>query len=171
MTIVLLIVIVLLLLAVLALLLTGWPGRQQKEIDAIGRELFRELAQQRADSVQLLHAMRIELDDSLRETLERKLDALAALGSRPNNRRKKGVENPLQPGVQAPESDEENGPFRPSNPHEPGSVGEERQLGLFAGALQQQKPIDKAPAESVVNFICAIDDIPDINDIADIDDL
>ncbi|MEI6758168.1 MAG: hypothetical protein WCK85_09950 [Chlorobium sp.] len=170
MTIVLLIVIVLLLLAILALLLTGWPGREQKELEAIGKELFRELAQQRADSVQLLHAMRSELEDSLTDTLEQKLDAIAALGSRSNNRRKKPVENPLQPEGQGAETDEENGQFGSSNA-QARAVGDERQLGLFTGVPDPQKPKDKAPAELGVRFICAIDDIPDVNDLADFEDL
>ena len=126
MTIVLLIVIVVLLLVILALILTGWPGREQKELEAIGKELFRELAQQRADSVQLLHAMRSELEDSLTDTLEQKLDAIAALGSRSNNRRKKPVENPLQPDAQGAETDEENGQFGSSNGHASRSAGDDR---------------------------------------------
>ena len=45
MIITLLIVIVVLLIGVLALMLTGWPGRERKEIEKTGRELRRELAQ------------------------------------------------------------------------------------------------------------------------------
>ena len=62
---VLLFINIVLLLGILALLLIGWPGRELKEIEKIGRELRRELAQQRADSIQLLHAMRIELEECL----------------------------------------------------------------------------------------------------------
>ena len=167
MTTVLLIVIVVLLLIVLALLFTGWPGREQKEIEEIGRELRRELAQQRADSVQFFHAMRMELDDSLRETLELKLDANAALNCQSHNRRKKQVaaqsQDLSQTESQVVESDEK-------------TAVEERQLGLFSGALPQQKqettaPLDAVPVKAAANFTCAIDDIPDIDSLNDLDDL
>lgn len=171
MTTALLIVIVVLLLVVLALLFTGWPGREQKEIEEIGRELRRELAQQRADSVQFFHAIRMELEESLRETVEEKLDSVVALCRRQNNRRKKPLEYPLQPDARGADNDEENGHFSLSNAHEARSAEDERQLGLFEGSHEPQKPKDNAPAESVVSFICAIDDIPDINDLPDVDDL
>ena len=167
MTTVLLIVIVVLLLIVLALLFTGWPGREQKEIEEIGRELRRELAQQRADSVQFFHAMRMELDDSLRETLELKLDSIVALNGQSHNRRKKQVaaqsQDLSQTESQVEESDER-------------TTVEERQLGLFSGALPQQKqeriaPLDTVPVKAAANFTCAIDDIPDIDSLNDLDDL
>jgi hypothetical protein len=167
MTTVLLIIIVVLLLTVLALLSTGWPGREQKEIEEIGRELRRELAQQRADSVQLFHAMRLDLDDFLRETLDMKLDSILALNSQSHNRRKKQVaaqsEDPSQTESQVEESDENK-------------TVAERQLGLFSGALPQQKqetvaPIDAVPVKAAANFTCAIDDIPDIDSLNDLDDL
>jgi HAMP domain-containing protein len=167
MTTVLLIVIVILLLAVLALLLSGWPGRELKEIEEIGRELRRELAQQRADSVQLLHSMRIELDDSLRETLEQKLDSIASLNSRQNNRRKKQLaaqsQDPSQPEAQLEESDEK-------------LSADDRQLGLFSGSTSRQMPagaapLVTAPVKTAATFTCAIDDIPDIDDMGDLDDV
>jgi spore cortex formation protein SpoVR/YcgB (stage V sporulation) len=171
MTTILLLVIVFLQLAILVLLVTGWPGRKQQGTEEIGSELFRDLAQQRADYIQLFHAMRIELEESLRETVEEKLDSIAALSSRQNNRRKKPVEYPLQPDAQGADNDEENGHSSLSNAYEARSAEDERQLGLFAGSHKSQKPKDKAPEESVVSFICTIDDIPDINDLPDVDDL
>jgi FtsZ-interacting cell division protein ZipA len=179
MTTVLLIAIVVLLLAILALLVTGWPGRERKEIEEIGRELRRELAQQRADSVQLLHAMRIELDESLRETLEQKLDSLATFGSRSPNRRKKQVsvqpQNPLHAEEEVEDGYEEDGQPSRRNGHVTKSAAVDRQLLLFAGVPEGQKseqaaPLEIPPAKAATSFTCDIDDIPDIADLPDIED-
>jgi hypothetical protein len=86
---VLLIVIVVLLIGVLALMLTGWPGRDRKEIEKTGRELRRELAQHRSDSVQLLHAMRMELEESIRETIELEFASFEKISQRVPSRNKK----------------------------------------------------------------------------------
>jgi FtsZ-interacting cell division protein ZipA len=175
MTTVLLIAIVVLLVALLALQLTGWPGRAEKEIRETGRELRRELAQQRADSVQLLHAMRIELDESLRETLEQKLDAVAALNGRSFNRRKKQVppqaQNPYQQAEeQVEDCDEENDHSSRRNGHSIRSAVDGRQLLLFSGVPEQLKPQTVEPAYSVASISFDIDDIPDIEDLPDMED-
>jgi exonuclease VII large subunit len=86
---VLLVVIVVLLISLLAMMLIGWPGRERKEIEKTGRELRRELALHRSDSVQFLHAMRIELEESVRETLEQQFESIEALNRRASSRQKK----------------------------------------------------------------------------------
>lgn len=80
MTLFLLVLAVVLLLAILAILLSGWPGRERRALEDLGRELRRELAQSRTDTVQLLHAMKIELEESLREAVEEEVASLAAAG-------------------------------------------------------------------------------------------
>lgn len=169
----LLTVILLLLVAVVVLLVTGWPGREVKEIEEMGREFRQELAQHRADSVQLLHALRIDLDESLRETLEKKLDALALLHSRSSNRKKKQgaaqAADSMQTEEQAEESDEK-------------AAEDNRQLGLFSGSSSQtprssnEEPRKDLPPteetfERVPSLSLDYDDIPDIGDLPDIDDL
>ncbi len=102
----LLIVIVVLLIGVLALMLTGWPGRERKEIEKTGRELRRELAQHRADSVQLLLAMRMELEESVRETLEQEFASFEKLNQRVSTRNKKSPA--AQQGKSSKQEEEEN---------------------------------------------------------------
>ena len=75
MIIALLIIIVLLLAGVIGLLVTGWTLVEKNDVDRTGQDIRRELAQHRADTIQLLHSMRIELEESLREVIEQKFDA------------------------------------------------------------------------------------------------
>ena len=166
----LLTVILLLLVAVVLLLVTGWPGREVREIEEMGRAFRQELAQHRADSVQLLHALRIDLDESLRETLEKKLDALALLHSRSSNRKKK------QGAAQAQESIQTEAEMEESDEK---SAEDNRQLGLFSGGSRQlckEEPRKEPPQveeafERVPSLSLDYDDIPDISDLPDIDDL
>ncbi|TLU82880.1 MAG: hypothetical protein FDX30_07305 [Chlorobium sp.] len=85
----LLIVIILLLGGIIAMMVTGWPAEKKNEIDRTGQDIRRELAQQRADTVQLLHSMRIELEDSLREVIEQKFDSFEVMQSRSSSRRRR----------------------------------------------------------------------------------
>ena len=107
MIITLLIVIVVLLIGVLALMLTGWPGRERKEIEKTGRELRRELAQHRSDSIQLLHAMRMELEESVRETLEQEFASFEKMNQRASSRQKKSPAS--QQGKSSKQEEEDNG--------------------------------------------------------------
>lgn len=177
---VLLAAIVLLLVAVVVLLLTGWPGREERAIEEIGRELRKELAQHRADSVQLFHAMRIDLDDSLRETMEEKLEALSGVNSRLFDSRKKPTpaqpQPPWQNEEQAVDIEEEYGHKNGRNGHGTRSAVDERQLMLFSGEPEEAKPdeaalLDTTSVKSAASFTCTIDDIPEIEDLPDYDDL
>ena len=81
-TTVLLIIILLLLIAIVAMIVTGWPGREREEIEKTGNALRREMAEHRAESIQLLHAIRIEVEDSVRESIEREMAGFGSKGGR-----------------------------------------------------------------------------------------
>ena len=79
-----------LLLAIVIMLLTGWPTGRKKELETIGRELRRELAGHRADSVQALHAMKVELGDAVRQTGEESFSSMRFSFSGSSGSRGKG---------------------------------------------------------------------------------
>ncbi|MEI8032929.1 MAG: hypothetical protein WCH05_06265 [Chlorobiaceae bacterium] len=181
----LLVIILLLLAAVVALLVTGWPGRELREIEATGRDLRRELAEHRTGTMQMLHAMRIELDESLREAVEQQFESLAAATAQSATRRRKAA--PPKPEVPAIASSE---PINADgNQEEPSHASvkepveppvDDRQFGLFAAKLPKEKlhqqkdeadeiRIDliesKEPLERVESLSIGYDDIPDIEDL------
>ena len=90
-TTILLIIILLLLIAVVAMVVTGWPGRERAEIEKTGNALRREMAEHRADSIQLLHAIRIEVEDSVRESIEREMAGYGSKGGRSRGSRGAGA--------------------------------------------------------------------------------
>ncbi len=170
----LLVVILLLLVAVVVLLVTGWPGREMKEIEEVGRGFRQELAQHRADSVQLFHSLRIDLDDLMQEKLDKQLDAIAVLNSRSHNKRKNQnaaqTQDPMQAEISMEESDEKSAEY-------------DRQLGLFSvqpGQSSKKEPRNEPkneppPVEEAFERVESLsldyDDIPDISELPDIDDL
>lgn len=168
---VLLFINIVLLLGILALLLIGWPGRELKEIEKIGRELRRELAQQRADSIQLLHAMRIELEESIRETLENQCGSLELM-----NRRSSSGQNKLSFNGQKGHTmrDEENTDtesiadlvVKPSKNHHNDFSESKRQLRLFQEIeeIEKKLPVD---SEYVMGSVFEDDDLPDIEEEVD----
>ncbi|MEI6691112.1 MAG: hypothetical protein WCL43_00160 [Chlorobium sp.] len=168
---VLLFINIVLLLGILALLLIGWPGRELKEIEKIGRELRRELAQQRADSIQLLHAMRIELEESIRETLENQCGSLELM-----NRRSSSGQNKLSFNGQKGHTmrDEENTDtesiadlvVKPSKNHHNDFPESNRQLLLFQEIeeIEKKLPVD---SEYVMGSVFEDDDLPDIEEEVD----
>jgi|GEM_PF-2417181 len=86
--IVLLVVIILLLLVVIVLLVTGWPGRQKAEMEQIGNSLRREMAEQRSDNLQLMKAVRIVIEDAVRESVEHEMAVIAPKGRSKRGRSK-----------------------------------------------------------------------------------
>ncbi|HWR01918.1 MAG TPA: hypothetical protein VN371_08620, partial [Chlorobaculum sp.] len=90
-TTILLIIILLLLIAIIAMIVTGWPGRERAEIEKTGNALRREMAEHRADSIQLLHAIRIEVEDSVRESIEREMAGYGSKGGRSRSSRGAGT--------------------------------------------------------------------------------
>ncbi|NTU57822.1 MAG: hypothetical protein HGB00_02720 [Chlorobiaceae bacterium] len=89
-TTILLIIILLLLIAIVAMMVTGWPGRERNEIEKTGNVLRREMAEHRAESIQLLHAIRIEVEDSVRESIEREMAGYGSKGGRSRSSRSSG---------------------------------------------------------------------------------
>ena len=171
----LLIVIVVLLVGVLALMLTGWPGRERKEIEKTGRELRRELAQHRADSVQLLHAMRMELEESVRETLEQEFASFEKMNQRAPSRQKKSLAAQQGKSSRQEEDENDNGESvdditmkrsKGSRFH-PSESG--RQFPLFEEKKEPEK-IELEETEFVASRVFLDDDIPDIeHDLPDDD--
>ena len=169
----LLILIVVLLIGLIAMMLIGWPGRERKEIEKTGRELRRELAQHRADSIQLLHAMRIDLEESIRESLERQFESFEVMNRRASSRHKKS--SSIQ-GV--PSRVEEDGNYDMAGTEDVAvkrctasrfQVSEnDRQLPLFDEPKLLEEPVLEKP-EYIVSQVFADDDLPDIEeDLADI---
>ncbi|NTU97887.1 MAG: hypothetical protein HGA62_08770 [Chlorobiaceae bacterium] len=148
MIIALLILIVLLLTGVIALLVTGWTLTEKNDIERIGQDIRRELAQQRADTVQLLHSMRIELEESIREVIEQKFNALEAMQSRGNSRRRKsatasremhaGCSAAVMNGDEGAEGTEEEIVSRPMRGVTVPEYENDRQFLLFPEASQQE---------------------------------
>ncbi|NTV91713.1 MAG: hypothetical protein HGA72_00060 [Chlorobiaceae bacterium] len=128
--------IIILLLAMLIMLLTGWPGGRKKELETIGRELRRELAGHRADSVQALHAMKVELEDTVRQTVE---DAISSVqfshsvssGTRGNGYRSAAKKQAVSSEVQV-DTSAEGGSYPVIRIEEECKGDRDRQLSLFA---------------------------------------
>ena len=171
----LLIVIVVLLIGVLALMLIGWPGRERKEIEKTGWELRRELAQHRADSIQLLHAMRMDLEESVRETFEQEFASFEKMSQRVPSRQKKTPAAQQGKSSKQEEEESESGEgvddlsmkrSKGSRFHQSES---ERQFPLF----QERKEVEKIELEGtefVASQVFLDDDIPDIeHDLPDDD--
>jgi competence protein ComGC len=158
----LLIVIVVLLIGVLALMLTGWPGRERKEIEKTGRELRRELAQHRADSVQLLHAMRMELEESVRETLELEFASFEKLNQRASSRNKKSPAAQQLKSSKHEEEENESGEglddfsMKRSRGSRFQQLESGRQFPLFQETKQKEETI------YIASDMLLDDDIPDI---------
>ena len=184
-TTILLIIILLLLIAIVAMIVTGWPGREREEIEKTGNALRREMAEHRAESIQLLHAIRIEVEDSVRESIEREMAGFGSKGGRSRGSRSSGSSRALskprahQAGLVAA-SDE-----LPSMVEEDGAdygyeagVMETRQLPLFpespvradapaiavapVPSASEVAPDDDVPPPEVIRIGYMFDDIPDV---------
>jgi hypothetical protein len=171
MTTALLIAVFLMLAALLAMILTGWPGTERKEIEKTGEDLRRELAQHRADSLQFLHAMRIELEESVRETIEQKLDLFSTMNDQTSSRHRKYTS--VQKTSEEPErkdlSAEQTGKadFEGNYQPEAGFQASERQLLLFAEQKQtartQQENTLSEREECIMLPAFDQDDLPDVS--------
>ncbi|NTU92756.1 MAG: hypothetical protein HGB29_03565 [Chlorobiaceae bacterium] len=171
MTIILLLIIMLLLLiAIVAIMVTGWPGREQAEIERIGNSLHREMAEHRTESIQLLHAIRIEIEDSVKESIEREMAAYGPRGRSRSSKTKK-IGEPKEPDatIQDPVGTECVEELSVE------SVLAARQFLLFdddpattfpsspqaaVASLDEQKEPDPGPQTIFVGYI---DDIPDVD--------
>lgn len=176
----LLLLVVALLFAIFVMLLTGWPGRERKAVEEIGRELRREMAQQRVDSMQLIHAMKIELEESLRESIEQEIGSIVPAGTK---RRSPGRKNQGPTSIQSLSSiGTGDGETEPSSVlPESTSVcsggelvccREENfgQLALFAepsadspAPAAAHQPSSAEPEEEDMIRVYAADDLPDVD--------
>lgn len=167
MTTALLIAVFLMLAALIAMILTGWPGIERKEIEKTGQDLRRELAQHRADSLQFLHAMRVELEESVRETLEQKLDSFGAMNVQTSSRRRK-YSPPPQKTNEEPEGKVLNGVLAGSadfaEKYKPEACFQEpeRQLLLFPEQTQPERA-EPEREESIRIPVFDQDDLPDVS--------
>jgi hypothetical protein len=172
-------IILLLLALIVAMMVTGWPGRDRAEIEKAGNTLLREMAEHRAESIRLLHAIRNEVEDSVKESIERELAQLGTRGGKGRGSRG-AVRLPARPPIQAAVSD--TPPAMPE-PEDPDEVRETvmltevelRQLPLFlenSGTVPEQAPAQPAatvspkpatdyPQPETIHM-GYVDDIPDV---------
>ncbi|NTU67386.1 MAG: hypothetical protein HGB02_00750 [Chlorobiaceae bacterium] len=158
--IVLLCMVILLLAFVIAMIVTGWPGRDREEIERSGNALRREMAEHRSESIQLLHAIRIEVEDSVKESIEREMAGYAGRGRSRASKAKKVVEtrDPVR------EPDETDGFEEPVSV----SILADRQLPLFGDPPHGEPIPAPVPAqlqepEPETVFVGYVDDIPDVD--------
>lgn len=155
--IVLLAVIILLLAFIIAMLLTGWPGRQRDEMERIGNSLRREMAEQRSDNLQLMKAIRIVIEDAVRESVEKEMMAVAPRGRSRRNSRKK-IQEAVDLGSEsfiAGDEDADNGSYE--------SPLQAMQISLFSempDASPDKTKERELEAETI--HMGYVDDIPDV---------
>ena len=187
-TTILLILILLLLIAVVAMVVTGWPGRERAEIEKTGNALRREMAEHRADSIQLLHAIRIEVEDSVRESIEREMAGYGSKGGRSRGARGAGAPRANSKSRQQQAGNEIVQNELPSMVYEDGAdygaevaVIDTMQLPLFPETTEPVKAVAPAisvvptpsvphveedefiPPPEVIRIGYLIDDIPDVD--------
>ncbi len=163
--IVLMIVIILLLGVIIAMLVTGWPGHQREEVEQIGNNLRREMSELRSDSLQLMKAIRIEIEDAVRESVEREMAAAAPRGRSRRTSRKKvqEVDSGSVPNSAAAE-EADNGSYE--------SPLQTMQISLFSEkptaaeppktvAAVPEKPVAPQPKAETI-YMGYIDDLPDV---------
>ncbi len=175
--IVLLCIVILLLSAIIAMMVTGWPGRDRAGIDRATEALRREMAEHRSESIRLLHGIRIKVEDSVKESIEREMANYGSRGGRSRSRK----------APRAVDEEVQSSPFvdaaAPDDPA-PESILAARQISLFGGsdappsapALRKPAPAPvrpsppappaKEPEPELVRetiFVGYIDDIPDVD--------
>ncbi|HHE31234.1 MAG TPA: hypothetical protein ENL07_00990 [Chlorobaculum parvum] len=164
--IVLLVLIVLLLAVIIAMLATGWPGKQKEEMERLGNSLRREMAEQRSDSLQLMKAIRIEIEDAVRESVEREMAAAAA----PRGRSRRGSRKKVQEVDSGAARDMGGAEETDNGSYE--SPLQAMQISLFSEkpvtaesskplADVTEKPVDLKPEAETIHM-GYIDDIPDV---------
>ncbi len=88
----LLCVIVFLLLVIIAMLATGWPGKEREEIEQLGNSLRRQMAEQRGDNLQLMKSIRIIVEDAVKESVEKEMATVPPRGRSRKSARAKAQE-------------------------------------------------------------------------------
>ncbi|RXK81586.1 hypothetical protein EST62_11565 [Chlorobaculum sp. 24CR] len=165
--IILLTLIVLLLATIIAMLVTGWPGKQKEEMERLGNGLRREMAEQRSDSLQLMKVIRIEIEEAVRESVEREIAAVLSKGRSRKAARKRAQEADAGSALEAVAAD---GGAENSNYEKPLHAV---QIPLFTekhhAKASPPEPLQVAPdiagehePEAETIDMGYIDDIPDV---------
>jgi len=162
---ILLAVIILLLGLIIFMMVTGWPGRQREELDRLGNGLRREMAEQRSDSLQLMKAIRIEIEDAVRESVEREMAAAAPRGRSRRGTRKKVQEVDSGAALDMGSAEEaDNGSYEPPLQAMQISLFSEKPVTAESSKLLAdvpEKPVELKPEAETIHM-GYIDDIPDV---------
>lgn len=173
--IVLLLIVILLLAAIIAMMVAGWPGKERAGIENAAQALRREMAEHRTESMQQLNYLRLKVEDTVKESIEREMASFGSKG-RPRQSRAKAPRVPLIPQSSALQQSIEDEPFDEPTSE---SLLAARQLPLFGGsvpaAATAPAPRPVSPATSAAAaapvpepepetiFVGYIDDIPDVD--------
>ena len=148
----LLCVIVFLLLVIIAMLATGWPGKEREEIEQLGNSLRRQMAEQRGDNLQLMKSIRIIVEDAVKESVEKEMAAAPPRGRSRKSARAKAQETET---VQEPVVAEEE----PDNGSQL-TVLQAMQIPLFPEKTATDSP---APEPETIHM-GFVDDIPEVSE-------
>jgi hypothetical protein len=164
--IVLLAFIILLLALIIAMLVTGWPGRQREEMERIGNSLRREMAEQRSDNLQLMKAIRIVIEDAVRDSVEKEMVAAAPRGRSRRNSRKK-VQEAVDLSSESfivGDEDADNGSYESPLQAMQISLFSETPAPAQSAAVTEASPdkINGREPEAETIHMGYVDDIPDV---------
>ena len=158
-------VIILLLGLIIFMMVTGWPGRQREEMERLGNGLRREMAEQRSDNLQLMKAIRIEIEDAVRESVEREMAAAVPRGRSRRGARKKTQEVDSCPVPDMGGAEEaDNGSYEsPLQAMQISLFSEKPTVAQTPSTVQAEpeKPADLQPEAETIHM-GYIDDIPDV---------
>jgi hypothetical protein len=171
-TMLLLSVILFLLLVIVCILVTGWPGRERVQIERAAGALRREIAEHRADSIQLLLSIRMEVEDAVRESIVREMAGYAAMGAGRSRSSRNAAKVPkAATGEVEVQAVREAPPAKldESAASEEGRQSdlEARQISLFPGFLPEGEAMAMAwePAQGTAasrSGVVVGDDLPDV---------
>lgn len=171
---------ILLLAVIVAMMVTGWPGRERAGIESTLNALQRDMASHRSELTQALHAIRIDVEDSVKESIEREMAGFSARSGRSRASRgpgsAKGAKSVPQDAADEAASQAIAAPELQGAPEELTfeAILAARQLPLFGDAGKQDVPVtpvepsarlspDRQAPEPAVETIYMgyLDDIPD----------
>lgn len=125
---------------IMLLLVTGWPGRQKEELEQLASSPRREMAEYYDATICQLNSIRITIEDSVCESVEREMAT-----TRPRSRSRKARAKSTE--VVAPESAEV---VQESSVDEtPQSVLDARQISLFEAVSPKLEAVVSKPEEPV----------------------
>ena len=177
----LLLIILVLLIAVIIMMFTVWPRRQRAEMEKAVSALRREMAEHRGDSIRLMQAIRNEVEDTVKESLEHEMTDFFGRGVS-----KASFHRPVNTAAQQGSKEEIGNNLEENIAATVGPENSAEQMSLFQeqAKSKQQRPSEtpeKLEPETVtketniepMERVQAVlhDDIPDIDDIPDLDDV